>query len=139
MVSTNTSQAIPAIYSANAPILKSDFYQAFAPGMPSSFTTNDKIYKQKKQILSSSFAPRKLEGMEPLIRLHVEKFCEVIAAAGNVDIAVMFGALSMDVLSDLCFGQSFETLTNGPERDRILEAMEKSVQLVIRVSKPLFC
>ncbi|KAJ5468480.1 hypothetical protein N7475_006232 [Penicillium sp. IBT 31633x] len=132
MVSTNTSQAIPAIYSAHAPVLKSGFYQAFAPGMPSSFTTNDKIYKQKKQILSSSFAPRKLEATEPLIRLHVDKFCEIIAAAKNVDIAVMLGALSMDVLSALCFGQSFDTLADEPERDRILEAMEQSVQLVIR-------
>lgn len=107
--------------------------------MPSSFTTNDKIYKQKKQILSSSFAPRKLEATEPLIRLHVDKFCEIIAAAKNVDIAVMLGALSMDVLSALCFGQSFDTLADEPERDRILEAMEQSVQLVIRVSKPLLC
>ncbi|KAL2701816.1 hypothetical protein AAEP93_006114 [Penicillium crustosum] len=132
MVSTNSSSAIPAIYSANAPALKSGFYEAFAPGMPSSFTTNDKIYRQKKQILSAAFAPRKLEAMEPLIRLHIDAFCERIAEARNVDIAVMLGALSIDVLSDLCFGKSFETLNNESERDRILEAMEKSVELVIR-------
>lgn len=102
--------------------------------MPSSFTTNDKIYKQKKQILSAAFAPRKLEIMEPLIRLHIDIFCEKIATAENVDIAVMLGALSIDVLSDLCFGKCFDTLQNEPERDRILEAMENSVQLVIRVS-----
>ncbi|KAJ5506599.1 Cytochrome P450 E-class group I [Penicillium expansum] len=132
MVSTNSSSAIPAIYSANAPALKSAFYEAFAPGMPSSFTTNDKIYRQKKQILSAAFAPRKLEAMEPLIRLHIDTFCEKIASAGKVDIAVMLGALSIDVLSDLCFGKSFDTLNNEPERDRILEAMEKSVELVIR-------
>lgn len=137
MVSTNSSSAIPAIYSANAPALKSAFYEAFAPGMPSSFTTNDKIYRQKKQILSAAFAPRKLEAMEPLIRLHIDTFCEKIASAGKVDIAVMLGALSIDVLSDLCFGKSFDTLNNEPERDRILEAMEKSVELVIRVNRPL--
>ncbi|OQE39382.1 hypothetical protein PENCOP_c007G07340 [Penicillium coprophilum] len=131
-VSTNSSSAITAIYSANAPVLKSPFYEAFAPGMPSSFTTNDKIYKQKKQILSAAFAPRKLEIMEPLIRLHIDTFCEKIAAAGSVDIAVMLGALSIDVLSDLCFGKCFDTLKNESERDRILEAMEHSVQLVIR-------
>jgi hypothetical protein len=71
--------------------------------------------------------------MEPLIRLHIDTFCEKIAAAGNVDIGVMLGALSIDVLSDLCFGKCFDTLKNEPERDRILEAMENSVQLVIRL------
>ncbi|OQE05742.1 hypothetical protein PENVUL_c022G04779 [Penicillium vulpinum] len=100
--------------------------------MPSSFTTNDKIYRQKKQILSAAFAPRKLEAMEPLIRLHIDTFCETIAAAGKTDIAAMLGALSIDVLSDLCFGKCFDTLKNEPERDRILEAMEKAVELVIR-------
>lgn len=106
--------------------------------MPSSFTTNDNIYKQKKQILSAAFAPRKLEIMEPLIRQHIDTFCEKIAASGNIDIAVMLGALSIDVLSDLCFGKCFETLKNEQERDRILEAMENSVQLVIRVSIDLY-
>lgn len=137
MVSTNSSSAIPAIYAAGAPLLKSKFYEAFAPGMPSSFTTNDKLYRSKKQILSTAFAPRKLESMEPLIRQHIDTFCETIATAGKVDIAVMLGSLSIDVLSDLCFGKSFNTLHNMRERDRILEAMEMSVQLVIRVSIPL--
>lgn len=138
VISTNSASAIPAIYSASAPVLKSPFYEAFAPGMPSSFTTNDNIYKQKKQILSAAFAPRKLEIMEPLIRQHIDTFCEKIAASGNIDIAVMLGALSIDVLSDLCFGKCFETLKNEQERDRILEAMENSVQLVIRVSIDLY-
>ncbi|KAJ5383808.1 Cytochrome P450 E-class group I [Penicillium concentricum] len=136
MVSTNSSSAIPAIYAAGAPALKSPFYGAFAPGMPSSFTTNDKLYRNKKQILSAAFAPRKLESMEPLIRQHIDTFCETIATAGKVDIAVMLGSLSIDVLSDLCFGKCFNTMNNVQERDRILEAMEKSVELVIRVSTP---
>lgn len=75
--------------------------------------------------------------MEPLIRLHIDEFCDTVAAAGEVDMAVVLGALSIDVLSDLCFGQSFCTLKDEPERDRILEAMEKSVQMVIKVSKSL--
>ncbi|KAJ5513437.1 Cytochrome P450 E-class group I [Penicillium fimorum] len=132
MVSTNSSSAISAIYGAGAPVLKSGFYRAFAPGMPSSFTTNDKLYRNKKQILSAAFAPRKLESMEPLIRTHIDTFCEKIATSGNVDIAVMLGSLSIDVLSDLCFGKCFDTLNNVEERGRILEAMEKSVELVIR-------
>ncbi|BCS26853.1 uncharacterized protein APUU_51564S [Aspergillus puulaauensis] len=70
--------------------------------------------------------------MEPLIRLHIDEFCDIVGTAGEVDIAVVLGALSIDVLSDLCFGQSFCTLKDEPERDRILEAMEKSVQMVIR-------
>jgi cytochrome P450 len=133
-VSANTTEALSAIYLAKAPVLKSGFYNAFAPGFPSSFTTNDKEYRQKKQILSPAFAPRKLEAMEPLIRHHIETFCRNIAAAGQVDLDAMLGALSMDILSDLCFGKCFDTLNNEKERDLILEGMEKSVQMVLKVS-----
>lgn len=133
MVSADTSEALSAIYSAKAPVLKSGFYNAFAPGFPSSFTTNDKEYRQKKQILSPAFAPRKLEVMEPLIRFHIDVFCKNIAAAGQVDLDVMLGALSIDILSDLCFGKCFDTLNDEKERALILECMEKSVQMVLKV------
>ncbi|OBT65012.1 hypothetical protein VE03_05239 [Pseudogymnoascus sp. 23342-1-I1] len=132
VVSANTTEALSAIYLAKAPVLKSGFYNAFAPGFPSSFTTNDKEYRQKKQILSPAFAPRKLEAMEPLIRFHIDMFCKNIEAAGQVDLDVMLGALSIDILSDLCFGKCFDTLNNEKERDLILEGMEKSVQMVLK-------
>lgn len=138
-MSANTTEALSAIYLTKTPVLKSGFYNAFAPGFPSSFTTNDKEYRQKKQILSPAFAPRKLEAMEPLIRFHIETFCKNIAAAGQVDLDVMLGALSMDILSDLCFGKCFDTLNNEKERDLILEGMEKSVQMVLKVRLFYFC
>ena len=48
----------------------------------------------------------------------MEKLCAVFRsylASGEVfDLRVVYAALTLDVISDYCFGESFNTIDNGP-------------------------
>ncbi|KAK1474762.1 isotrichodermin C-15 hydroxylase [Colletotrichum cuscutae] len=115
----NTTEGFPKVYSATSPIDKSPFYQSFTPGFQSSFSSMGHAYKEKKSILSQAFAQKKLDAMEPAFMEHIWKLCEVMKSQAKVNLDDCLSALTVDILSDVCFGETFDLLHNPTEKANI--------------------
>ncbi|KAK1675048.1 cytochrome P450 [Colletotrichum godetiae] len=115
-VSVNTTEGFQKVYSATSPIDKSPFYQSFTPGFQSSFSSMGAAYKEKKSILSQAFSQKKLDAMEPAFMEHIWKLCKVMKSQSEVNLDDTLSALTVDILSDVCFGETFDLLHNPMEK-----------------------
>ena len=144
-ISFNSAIALQDIYGVKANVRKSDFYTAF-PASKGAWSTHSAIDKnlhaRKRRVLSHGFSDAALRGLQPHILHSIRKFCntigEVPAGANKSmittedwsaakDLAEWINYMSYDVLGDICYGKSFETLEK--EENRF------AVQLVARSSK----
>lgn len=133
-LSVNTDDGLQKIFSATSPIDKSPFYQAFAPGFDSSFSAVGQAFKEKKSILSHAFAQKKLDAMEKTFMEHTRKLCHVMATREEVELDNCLSALTIDILSDVCFGETFDLLSNAAEKTRISKGLEYAAKFVSLVS-----
>ncbi|KXH60275.1 cytochrome P450 4A5 [Colletotrichum salicis] len=109
-VSGNRTEEFQKVYSATSPIDKSPFYQSFTPGFQSSFSSVGAVYKEKKSILSHAFSQKKL------LMEHIWKLCKVMKSQSEVNLDDCLSALTVDILSDVCFGETFDLLHNPMEK-----------------------
>ncbi|KAH6981588.1 cytochrome P450 [Ilyonectria sp. MPI-CAGE-AT-0026] len=117
-ISVDTNEGLQKIFSATSPIDKSPFYQSFAPGFDSSFAAVGDAFREKKSILSHAFAQKKLDAMEVTFMEHIKKLCEVMTAQKEVELDESLSALTIDILSDVCFGETFDLLHNPAEKKK---------------------
>ncbi|KXH25585.1 hypothetical protein CNYM01_00366 [Colletotrichum nymphaeae SA-01] len=129
-VSVNTTEGFQKVYSATSPIDKSPFYQSFTPGFQSSFSSMGSAYKEKKSILSQAFAQKKLDAMETAFMGHIWKLCEVMKGQPKVNLDDCLSALTVDILSDVCFGESFDLLRNPTEKAKISDGLVQAAKFV---------
>lgn len=133
-VSVNSEQGLHKIFSGSSPIEKSPFYKAFAPGFPSSFAAVGDAFKQKKSILSHAFAQKKLDAMEVTFMEHTMKLYEAMVAQKVVDLDQALSALTIDILSDVCFGETFDLIHNPAEKARVSDGLVQAAKWVSLVS-----
>ena len=125
----NTDTAYNQIYGTKANTRKADFYR-YTNVSNNAFSTIDKHEAaQKRRIMLKPFSERSLKDMEPLFVSNVDIFCDRLlnaepnfnAPAMKVDkgswsaprnMARWTDYLSYDILGDICYGRSFETLTS---------------------------
>jgi cytochrome P450 len=129
-VSIDSEEGLRKIYSATSLIEKSPFYKAFTPGFTSSFSTLDGAYKEKKAIVAPAFAPKKLDAMEQIVVSHITSLCKSLKTETEIFLDESLSALTIDILSDVCFGQTLDLLHNPSEKEKISSGLEKAAAYI---------
>ena len=125
-VSFNTFSALDAVYgNPKANVIKSDWYQTVrdtAGGFESTFTARDKArHSIKRRLLSQAFSERALRGYGLKVASQVSTWIGCLRQAasdteGVIDIGEWANYLVFDILSDVCFGTSFNSMTSEKSR-----------------------
>ena len=114
---TNSPSAHQAIYSAKANVMKGEYYHIWpkTEGELNTWNVTDRAkHVWKRRVLSNAFSDRAVRSAEQYIIRHVDRSCELLLHnAGNSwskprNIAPWSEFLVFDILTDLCFGKSFE-------------------------------
>ena len=141
-VSINNNTALQDIYGAKANVQKSKYYTAF-PAAKGAFSTHSvidrSVHARKKRVLSQAFSEQALRGLEPHIIAIVRIFCNQLklghsknssekdqgAWSKAKNMARWTNYMSYDILGEICYGKSFETLEK-PNNRFALDLVEKS-------------
>ena len=133
-ISFNTNVALNQIYGFKSNVRKSQFYSAFpaVKGVWSTHSAIDKaMHARKRRVLSHAFSDTALKGLQPHILSVIRTFTDAIgdfpARAGfgekkeqtwstPKDMALWSSYMSYDVLGDICYGESFDTLEKPDNR-----------------------
>jgi cytochrome P450 len=146
-VSINTATALQEIYgSRKANVIKSDWYstvQLAEGGLPSTFSIRDRAqHAQKRRLLARAFSESAIRDTEPHILEQVQKWCSILgegAAKGEWtegrNMTTFSDYLTFDILSDLCFGKSFDVLEKEENRF-VVQLIPSSTSAVYTVSTP---
>ena len=130
-------EGLSKIYSATSPIDKSPFYKSFTPGFKSSFSATGAVFKEKKSLLAQAFSQKKLDAMEASFMAHTKTLCEVMKAEREMELDEILSALTVDILSDVCFGETFDLLHNPEEKRKITVGLEDASIYVSLVSNEI--
>ena len=133
-ISIDSNVALSDIYGYKANVRKAQFYAAF-PATKGSWSTHSVIDKalhaRKRRVLSQGFSDAALKGLQPHILSVIRTFTEAIgdfrsrdAFGGKKeqtwstpkDMAKWSNYMSYDVLGDVCYGESFDTLERPDNR-----------------------
>ncbi|KAJ5895675.1 hypothetical protein N7495_007366 [Penicillium taxi] len=123
-LSLNSHTGLAAIYSRTANVRKDDAYVVMSASLhaPNTISCIDKqAHAFKKRILTQVFTHAALKGVEDRILFHVRRFCDKIAPDdksnetkknwGHIkDMAALSDYVAFDIISDLCYGKSFDML-----------------------------
>lgn len=88
--------------------------------------------------MSHAFAQKKLDEMESTFMEHTRKLCHIMATREAVELDECLSALTIDILSDVCFGETFDLLRNPEEKTRISKGLEYAAKFVSLVSHITF-
>ena len=140
---TNSPSAHHAIYSAKANVRKGDFYHVWPrkDGQLSTWNVTDRAqHVWKRKVLSNAFSDRAVRSAEQFIIRHVDRWCELLLQdAGNSwskprNIARWSEFLVFDILTDLCFGKSFEVKEPGENE---LKDIPKHIAANVAIRHPV--
>ncbi|KAL8989744.1 MAG: hypothetical protein Q9177_001442 [Variospora cf. flavescens] len=125
-LSFNSDTAYHQIYGTRAHTRKADYYK-YSNVSTNIFSTLDHgAAVRKRRICAPGFAERSLKSLEPFILANIDVFCDRMMTAETNgaysftgtdwsaprDIAHWTNCLSFDIIGDICYGKSFETLTS---------------------------
>ena len=135
-ISINSNIALSEIYGFKANVRKAHFYSAF-PAQKGAWSTHSAIDKslhaRKRRVLSQAFSESAMRGLQPHILGVIRTFTDVI---GDIftransdsdktateewskpkDMGLYANYLSYDILGDICYGESFDTLESPENR-----------------------
>ena len=133
-LSFNRNDALQTIYGFKSNVQKAHFYSAFpaAKGAWSTHSAIDRpLHARKRRVLSQAFSDNAVRGLSPHILSVIRTFIERIGDGTNSepngekkdlgwstpkDMAEWANYMSYDVLGDICYGQSFDTLERSDNR-----------------------
>ena len=138
-ISVNNPEGLRVIYGVQANTQKSRFYSVFDHffDAPSTETTIDKDeHARKRRVLSQSLSDKALKDKEGAILDNFQRFREQLAVPADLerargtkyalgewsppqDMAQLFSFLTFDIMGNICFGKSLETLLSAENRDLI--------------------
>lgn len=127
------------IYSTTANVRKDDAYLVMSASLhaPNTISSIDKkAHAFKKRILAQVFTNSALKGVEDRILSHAIKFCDMLLGDSNAsdpnpsnssmgqksswgpvrNLATLSDYLAFDIISDLCYGKSFDMLQSDKFR-----------------------
>jgi hypothetical protein len=137
-ISVDSVEGLNKIYSATSPIDKSPFYQSFTPGFKSSFASTGTFFKEKKSILAQAFSQKKLDAMEASFMHHTRSLLDVLKTDEKAELDESLSAFTVDILSDVCFGETFDLLHRPQEKKRISRGLEDATKYVALVRNQSF-
>ncbi|KAJ8116335.1 hypothetical protein OPT61_g2208 [Boeremia exigua] len=129
--------AVNDIHGPRNRIRKGEFYEQIHPAQNLQFIRNPERHKQQRRFWDKAFQTKALQEYTPRMIKHYEQIMGIFsthAASGvPVDVSELFLNLFFDVVSDLTFGESFNTLTTGERNPIIGEFLnhQKSIGFII--------
>ena len=134
-ISINSNVALSDIYGFKSNVRKAQFYSAF-PATKGSWSTHSAIDKnlhaRKRRVLSQGFSDAAMKGLQPHILSVLRTFTDAVGdfsvrnAFNNdkkqqdwstpKDMGLWANYMSYDVLGDICYGESFDTLEKPDNR-----------------------
>lgn len=72
--------------------------------------------------------------MEVTFMIHIKKLCEVMKSQKAVELDECLSALTIDILSDVCFGETFDLLSNPTEKSKVSGGLVQASKFVSLVS-----
>ncbi|RDW68064.1 hypothetical protein BP6252_09460 [Coleophoma cylindrospora] len=126
-VSINTPNGLKEIYGTRSSnIVKSDWYRCihyFAGGYQSTLTIIDPVrHSKKRRLLSHAFSDSALGSIEQNIIKQIDKWTNLLSRESSgdwssaIDMDVWSTCLIYDILGDLAFGKSFDTVESDKNR-----------------------
>ncbi|KAM6512923.1 hypothetical protein FSOLCH5_010615 [Fusarium solani] len=101
------------------PFLKSTWYANDDSSPPAILSTRDPVdHRKQRQCLSHAFSAKSLRDQQAVVHKYVDLFIEQIGKlggpdTGGVNIPEAFSWLTFDIIGDLAFGESFDTVATG--------------------------
>ncbi|KAI9295405.1 cytochrome P450 [Neoconidiobolus thromboides FSU 785] len=117
VISIASDETVKEVYSTYS-FEKDSFYNGFQITGETLFSTrNTKFHRERKKILASSFSDKSILEVEYLVKENVNnlvtKIGEMSSDKKDFNLGLYFHCFSFDVIGDLVFGKSFDTLKNG--------------------------
>ncbi|KAI9290546.1 cytochrome P450 [Neoconidiobolus thromboides FSU 785] len=117
VISIASDEAAKEVYSTYT-YSKSAFYNGLHIAGETILSTRKKeFHRERKKILASSFSDKSILEVEYLVKENVSnlvtKVGEMSSNNKDFDLGLYFHYFSFDVIGDLAFGKSFDTLKNG--------------------------
>lgn len=133
-LSFNTHTALHTIHGPKANVRKADFYHGFdSPSGPNLLGSIQKdVHSRKRRVLAFAFSDKALKSMEQYMLANTRIFCDKLASTTEpLNMAKWCMYLAGDILGDLCFGNSFNTLTSLENRFslEVISASGKFLQM----------
>lgn len=118
-LSFDSSRSLRDIYAASQEVIgKPDIWQCFSvdPSEPTILSTVDnEEHKFKHRTISEMFSLRRAAGNEERMRPHIDHFIDLLGA-GEHDLQDLCNWLSLDIISDLLYGDSLSLLRSAEFR-----------------------
>ncbi|CCO31116.1 Benzoate 4-monooxygenase [Rhizoctonia solani AG-1 IB] len=144
-ISIADPEAHEAVYGHSSGLLKTDFYDGFGGGIPSTFNaTNKSVHATKRKRFANVFSMKSVLEFEPRVRRHILELCQQLdarcdaAAQGTsgvnwdvkngkvvIDCCAQFDFLAFDIISDLAVGSSFGMVRT--QRDAVPMALSQDL------------
>ncbi len=133
-LSINDPAALKAIYSHSSNVAKGEFYRGFraTPNAVSTLLATEKQqHAKKRRVMGQAFSDQALRGLEQYVLEHVQKLVDKIDGAvsessadskgwsATVDMRAWCNWLVFDIMGDLVFAKSFDTLGLAENRSAI--------------------
>ncbi|OJJ72072.1 hypothetical protein ASPBRDRAFT_153044 [Aspergillus brasiliensis CBS 101740] len=135
-----TSQAYRDIFNMKANVKRAKFYDMMTRNKNDTSTitgTDPNLHAQKRRVLNTVFSEKSLRSMEPFLIKHIARWCELLIDGDGANwstprkMSEVCDYLVLDVLCDLCFGQSVDTKEPGEnEYRKIPHAIESFLRIV---------
>ncbi|KAK0634284.1 cytochrome P450 [Bombardia bombarda] len=132
IISVNTAEGLRGIYGPGANVRKSNYYTMFKKVFEadSIFSTLDPgPHSRKKRVLANALSETSIRAMEELVLRNIDKFITILGGDNDVvDVQNLdrwsnpknmhdwAGYMTLDVISDVCFTNSFEMLDKPDNR-----------------------
>ncbi|RHZ58985.1 hypothetical protein CDV55_100776 [Aspergillus turcosus] len=135
-----TPLAYRDIFNAKANVKRAKFYDMMTRNKHDTSTitgTDPDLHTQKRRVLNTVFSEKSLRSMEPFLVKHVTRWCELLIDGDGTNwssarkMSEACDYLVLDVLCDLCFGQSVDTKEPGDnEYRKIPHAIDSLLQIL---------
>lgn len=155
-ISINSNTALKTIYGSRANVQKSSNFLVFPRIFDNSWSTQTIIdtaqhnHAPKRKALAHALSEKSLAQVENSMLSSISKFCKLIKTekqqdakppqetwSGARDLSEYTSYLSFDIMGQVCFGQSFDTLEKSENR-YILNVLSDGAQCLNTVSKGLY-
>jgi cytochrome P450 len=126
---------------------KAKYYEAFDFSGPNLFSATNKDFHQRiRKLILPAFSNKTLASMEPTVyRVGSESLIQYLnsyldtQSSKEFDLFYLFHASTLDVISELVFGETLNTTWDEKKGLRYIEKIDKSVyMLFLRMLMPLF-
>ncbi|EED20867.1 cytochrome P450, putative [Talaromyces stipitatus ATCC 10500] len=140
----NTSTGLHDVYGYKSNTQKSQLYNAMVHRAPNTLTLiNKKAHGRKRRIISQGLSDAALRRYQPAILKHVNELCSVLVGSDVKqwsiahNMAHFCNYLTFDIMSDVLFGEEYNTVTKDEHRFVVKAIEESNVRTSVLSQAPI--